>query len=57
MSDTIGDFFRCHHAVPATDAGPQWDKATVEALRGWAAGDGPHAAAARAELARHRGRQ
>lgn len=30
----IQSFFKRHHAVPATDAGPQWDRATTEALDG-----------------------
>jgi hypothetical protein len=50
MMDAIKGFFRDHHAVPANDAGPQWDKASNESLRGWAAGRGPFAEAARTEF-------
>ena len=32
---TARGFFRRHHAVPATDRGPDWAKATDEALLGW----------------------
>lgn len=32
--DAIKSFFRDHHAVPATDRGPQWHKATTAALEG-----------------------
>jgi hypothetical protein len=31
----IADFFRRHHAVPATDAGPDWSQATDKALLAW----------------------
>jgi hypothetical protein len=30
------EFFQKYHAVPANDYGPQWDRATDEALAGWA---------------------
>jgi hypothetical protein len=35
MAETIADFFRRHHAVPATDAGPDWSQATNKALLAW----------------------
>src|SRR5689334_7440235 len=37
--DAIRDFFQQHGAVPANDAGPQWDKASDEALLHWAEQD------------------
>lgn len=37
--DPIRDFFRRYHAVPATDAGPDWPTATVDALLGWFNGE------------------
>jgi hypothetical protein len=37
--DAVKAFFAKYHAVPATDAGPDWANASDEALLGWAAGD------------------
>lgn len=37
--DAIKAFFTKYHAVPAGQAGPQWDRATDAALLGWAADD------------------
>lgn len=37
--NAVQSFFKKYHAIPATNAGPQWDKATTEALIGWADGD------------------
>lgn len=36
--DAVKAFFAKYHAVPATGAGPQWERATDEALLGWALG-------------------
>lgn len=37
--DAVKSFFAKYHAVPANDAGPQFDKASDAALLGWAEGD------------------
>ena len=37
--DAVKSFFAKYHAVPASFAGPQWDKATLDALVGWATED------------------
>jgi len=34
MSDALRSFFREHHAVPATDRGPDWKNGRTEALEG-----------------------
>lgn len=33
--NTIADFFRRHHAVPANDCGPKWTQCTEEQLLDW----------------------
>ena len=37
--DAVHDFFRRYNAVPATDAGPQWETATTDALLDWLTGE------------------
>lgn len=37
--DGIRDFFNRHHAVPATDSGPDFASATDDALLGWLNGE------------------
>lgn len=37
--DAVRGFFTRYHAVPANDAGPEWESASDDALIGWLTGE------------------